>query len=272
VTRMRKFLVVVLLSLASISAWAQFPGLGGLIVHDPLNEVHLLVQVGHMVTTINQLVQTYQMITAQYNHMKYMAKYLENQYRYHAVSTVWHGLSGTNTYGRTGAWLTAVNQGTNADQAWLDAAVRTLAYPGGLAGWAAGQEKKQKDFATVELMNASSVNAIDTVGRIRSHGPQVETAMAQLEEDTLSQDPDKNTFAAQQNKTNAIGLVNTKQLMDTNKLLVTNAELSLMRTKQEHDAAAAAIIADGALRQDGAAALQTQHSGASEQMSSYRIP
>jgi hypothetical protein len=88
--------------------------------------------------------------------------------------------------------------------------------PVGSPAGGAAQDKKQKDFATVELMNASSVNAIDTVGRIRSLGPQIETAMAQLEEDSLSQDPDKNTFAAQQNKTNAIALVNTKQLMDAN--------------------------------------------------------
>ena len=93
-----------------------------------------------------------------------------------------------------------------------------------------------------------------------------------LEMDTLNQNPDMNTTAAQLNKANAIALVNMKTASDTNKLLVTNAELALLRLRQEHDAATVALLSDAALRSDGDVALKAQHDGASDLMLKFRLP
>jgi hypothetical protein len=151
--------------------------------------------------------------------------------------------------------------------------MRTVAYPGGLGRLPASQvEWKQKQVSTLELMDGTGMSALDTVGRIRANSAQVEQAMSTLENDTLSQNPDLNTTAAQMNKANAIALVNAKTLSGTNKLLVTNVELGLMRLKQEHDAMAVALRSEAAFREQGDAALRSQHEGASELMAGFRLP
>jgi hypothetical protein len=166
-----------------------------------------------------------------------------------------------------------VNGGFGAPGGWADAVVQTVAYPGGLYKVAENQrERKEKDLATVELMDGTGMSAMDTVGRIRANGPQVEHAMDLLEADTLSDNPDMNTTAARLGTANAIALVNMKSLADTNKLLVTTAELALVRMKQEHDAATKALLSDGAFRTDGDVALRSQHDGASDLMTAFRLP
>ena len=192
----------------------------------------MLVQTSKIVTQINQMIQTYNRITQQYNHMVQQARFITYQYRYRAPSTIWRGLSGTDTYGRTGRWLKAVNSGLDTLQGWENAPMRTIAYPGGLASVPASQrQRKQTEFATLELQDGTAVSAMDTIGRIRLNGPRIESALALLESDSLSSDPDMNTEAAQLNKANAIALIQAKALSDQNKLLVTNAEIGLLRMK-----------------------------------------
>ena len=265
--------VAVLLTFGGVVARSQIPGFGGMMVFDPTNLEEAVTQTGHLVTQINKAIETIRLITQQYEHMKYMAQFIQDQYRYRAPSTLWHGFESPDTYGRNSGWLAAVNRGSNAAGGWADAVIRTVAYPNGLYGVAASQvERKEKDVATLELMDGAGVSAIDTVGRIRAAGPQVERAMQGLEADTLSEDPDMNTTAARLGTANAIALLNAKTVSDTNKLLVTSAELALLRMKQEHDAAARALLSDSAFRADGDAALRAQHEGASDQMLAFRLP
>ena len=265
--------VAILLVLLSVGAWSQIPGFGGLVVFDPSNLGEAVTQTGHLVTQINKAIETIRLITAQYEHMKYMALYVKNQYKYRAPSTIWHALEAPNSTGRLTGWLGAVNRGSAAAGGWGEAVVQTVTSPAGLSKVAASQrERKEKDMATVELMDGTGVSAIDTVGRIRAAGPQVEHAMTLLEADTLSDDPDMNTTAARLGTGNAIALVNMKAASDTNKLLVTSTELALIRLKQEHDAAAKALLSDGAFRVEGDVALRSQHESASDLMSGFRLP
>lgn len=250
------------------------PALGaGILVFDITAFAEMLVQTSKMVTQINQMVQTYNRITQQYNHMVYQARYIGNLYRYRAPSTIWRGLSGTDTYGRSGRWISAVNTGLDTVQGWENATVRTVAYPGGLATVPASQrQRRQTDFATIELQDGTAISTMDTIGRIRLNGPRVESALGLLEADSLSSDPDMHTEAAQLNKANAIALIQTKAMTDQNKLLVANAEIGLLRMKQERDAAAYALINDVAFRTEGKDAFEAQHRGASNAMLAYRLP
>jgi hypothetical protein len=262
-----------LLAFGTVVARSQIPGFGGLVVFDPTNLGEAVTQTGHLVTQIAKAVETIQLLTQQYQHMRYMAQFIADQYKYRAPSTLWHAFESADTYGRNAGWLAAVNLGSNAAGGWTDAVIRTVAYPGGLARLSASQvERKEKDVATLELMDGAGIGAMDTVGRIRANGPKVETAMQSLEVDTLSENPDMNTTAARLGTANAIALLNAKAAADTNKLLVSTAELELLRTKQEHDAAAKALLSDGAFRSDGEAALHSQHDGASDLMTGFRLP
>ena len=103
--------VGVLLAFGGVVARSQIPGLGGMMVFDPTNLEEAVTQTGHLITQINKAIETIRLVTQQYEHMKYMAQFLRNQYRYHAASTLWHAFEAPDQYGRELAgWLSAVNQ------------------------------------------------------------------------------------------------------------------------------------------------------------------
>lgn len=269
-TRITTVVGALALTGASLSA---IPMIGGLPVFDGSAFAEMLVQTSKLVTQVNQMAQTYNRITQQYDHMIYQAKHITNLYRYNAPTTIWRGLSATDTYGKTGKWITAVNSGLDTIGGWQQSTSRIAAYPGGLASVPASQrQRRETDFAAIELQDGTAVSAMDTIGRVRMNGPRVESVLSILESDSLSSNPDMHTEAAQLNKANAIALIQAKALADQNKLLVTNAELALIRMKQEREAAAYALANDVAFRTDGMNAMEAQHSGASAGMMSFRLP
>jgi hypothetical protein len=258
--------------LAALDLPLPFGG-GGIPVYDSTAYLEALTQTAKLVAQITALTAIYNKITDQYNHMVHQAKFIQTLYRYRIPSTVWRGFSGNDTYGKLRAWIYAVNTGIDAAEGWENATIRNAVYAGGLAGVPASQqERKQTDYATIELQDGAAVSAMDTIGRIRLNGPGVESVLGQLETDSLSADPELQTEAAQLNKANAIALIQTRAVTDQNKLLVTNAEIALLRLKQEHDAAAYALGNDAAFRLAGREVLRAQQSGASEAMLAYRLP
>jgi hypothetical protein len=132
-------------------------------------------------------------------------------------------------------------------------------------------QRAEKQMATLELMNGTGITTLDTVGRVRANGPDMDNKILTLQRDALSDDEDMNTEAAQLNKANAIALAHLKAVADANKLATVNAEIALAQLKLQHDAMAAALEAEAALRTNGPALLTAQHSRASDQMLAYRI-
>ena len=70
-----------------------------------------LLEVSKLTAQYNELVETYQMITNQYNQMLWMAKQVPVNMaaRYHAIATPWQTSSATNIYGTTGNWITVTS-------------------------------------------------------------------------------------------------------------------------------------------------------------------
>jgi conjugal transfer/entry exclusion protein len=271
--RLRRSALLAVALTATAVTLPAIPIFGGMPVFDAAAFGEMLVHTSKFVTQINKMIETYNRITQQYHHMVYQAKYIAHLYRYHAPSTIWRGLSGANTYGKTEKWIAAINSGLDTLGGWQQTTSRVLTYPGGMASVPASQRDRRKaDYAAIELQDGAAVSAMDTIGRLRGNGPRIEASLAILEADSLSGDPDMNTEAAQLNKANAIALIQTKAMTDQNKLLVTNAEIALIRMKQEREAAAYALMNDVAFRTDGKAAMQAQHEGASEAMRRFRLP
>jgi hypothetical protein len=186
----RSALQAVALAATAITLSAT-PIFGGLPVFDGTSFGEMLVQTSKFVTQINKMIETYNRITQQYHHMVYQAKYIAHLYRYHAPSTIWRGLSGTNTYGKTEKWITAINSGLDTLGGWQQTTTRVLTYPGGLASIPELQRERRKaDFAAIELQDGAAVSAMDTIGRLRGNGPRIEASVALLESDSLSDDPD----------------------------------------------------------------------------------
>jgi conjugal transfer/entry exclusion protein len=272
--RTRTLIVAGVLMLPTAASLSAIPIFGaGLPVFDGTAFAEMIIHTSKMATQINQMVQTYQRITQQYNHMVNQAKYITNLYRYSAPTMIWKGLSGTNTYGKTGKWISAINSGIDTFGGWNQSTTQIAIYPGALSSIPASQrDRRRADFAGIELQDGTAVSAMDTIGRVRGNGPGIENVVAILQSDSLSNAPDMHTEAAQLNKANAIALIQTKALADQNKLLVTNAEIALIRMRQERESAAYALTNDVAFRTDGKAALDAQYNGASTAMMTFRLP
>ena len=115
-------LAVAMVSLALVNPVFAIFGLGD-IVFDPTNLEEAVQQLLEMEQQYEQLVQTYQMIQNQYDHMKWMAKRVpvDMATRYRSPITLWQGSTATNTYGTTDAWVSGINTGADVPLAYARA-------------------------------------------------------------------------------------------------------------------------------------------------------
>lgn len=257
------------LSLALIPARAQFT------VFDPTNWAEAVNQLRQLEQQYRQLVSTYNQITNQYNLMVRMAQRVPVDMfsRYSAILTPWRDSSATNTYGTTGGWIGAINSGANASAGYLQAAEQLLSYGTALDNVPADQlDRLKKHYATVELTDGANIHSIEAVGSLRQNARQVEQAIARLEQDSLSADPNMNTEIAVLNKINAASIIALRNTQDSNKLLVTLAEQQAIEAKRQRDAEAAAISSRVRFLAQEQSILNGQKDGASAAMMSFRMP
>ena len=272
---MHRKLTAVVCALAVMSAPA-FAILGiGDIVYDPSNYALALQRLIQLEQQYAQLVQTYQMISNQYNQMLWMAKMapVNMAARYRAMATPWGLSSATNTYGTTGGWMTGINSGLAVLSGYSEATQSLASYGAALGNIPADQLPRMKtNYATVELTDAANLNAIQTIGQMRANAPEVETTIQNLEDDSLSADPAMNTEMAVLNKINATNMVNVRNTQDTNKLLVALAEEQIVDAKRKRDAEAQAINNHIRFMAEGKAVMTAQAANASSAMLAWRMP
>src|SRR5689334_6250544 len=123
----KKFAIAVLsIGLTSFPAFAVF-GIGD-IVFDPSAYGELVEQLTQLEQQYSQLVKTYTMVTNQYNQMVSNAKWIVSKARWRAMLTPWTHPTATNTYGTTGGWIGAVNNGFAALAGYNQAVTRLNSY------------------------------------------------------------------------------------------------------------------------------------------------
>src|SRR5213593_3428418 len=204
----RRWIVATVVLLGSLSlvhpVFAIF-GFGD-IVFDPSVFAQAVQQVVRLEQQYIQLVQTYQMVRNQYEHLKWMAQRVpvDMAARYRAAITPWQGSSAANTYGTTDAWTSGINTGVDASASYAAAVQHLGTYGEAFGNIPADQQTRiRTDHATVELTDGANISAIETIGRLRANAHAVEAAIQNLETDSLSSDPDMNTEIAVLNKINA---------------------------------------------------------------------
>jgi type IV secretion system protein TrbJ len=273
----RRWLVATVVAVVSLSlvhpVFAIF-GFGD-IVFDPSVFAQAVQQVVRLEQQYIQLVETYQMIQKQYEHLKWMAKRVpvDMAARYRAAMAPWQNSSATSTYGTTDAWLTGINTGVDASAGYAAAVQRLGTYGEAFGNIPADQQARVRtEYGTVELTDGANIEAIETIGRLRANARAVEAAIQGLETDSLSGDPDMNTEIAVLNKINAANLIQIHSAQDTNKLLVALAEEQVIDAKRKRDAEARAINNDIRFRNEGKALLDAQVADASAAMRSWRMP
>ncbi len=135
-------------------------------------------------------------------------------------------------------------------------------------------DRVKTDYATVELTDgAANLAAMETIGLMRANAPAVEaTAIQNLEDDSLSSDPDMNTEIAVLNKINAAHMITVRNTQDTNQLLASLAEQQIIEAKRQRDAEAQAINNHIQFMAQGQAAMAAQAAGASAAMLAWQMP
>jgi len=269
----KKRIVISLLcgGLTIVPAFAIF-GIGDL-VFDPTSYGELVSELTQLEQEYTQLVKTYNIVTNQYNQMVTNAKMITSKSRWKALLTPWRFPTATNTYGTTGGWIGALNSGSGALSGYSQAVtpIKTYATVWGLID-ASQRDQIGRNYATVELSDGATVNALDQLGKIRGNSATVESAIDTLENDSLSDSDSLNTEVGVLNKINAAGIINVRNSQDTNKLLASVLDHQMVEAKSRRDAQAQSINNDIAFKQI-APAVDAQHlTGAAAVLTTYRLP
>lgn len=273
-TKISKALVSLLIAASLAAPALAILGFGD-IVFDPSNYAQAVQQLLEMQRQYQQLVNTYQTLRSQYEHLQRMARRVpvDMASRYRALATPWRSSSATNTYGTTAGWIAGINTGVAVSPGYARAVHHLADYGAGIASIPADQlERVKTTYATVELTDGANLHGIETVGRLRANAGAVEAAIQGLEDDSLSSNPEMNTEIAVLNKINAAHLIAVRNLQDTNKLLVALTEAQVVSAKRTRDAEAHAINHHARFMREGKAALAAQAKGASAAMLAWRMP
>jgi hypothetical protein len=141
-----------------------------------------------------------------------MSRNLQNMpARYQAQFSQWRNTLAGNTYQNTGTWVTGINSGQfpAVTAGYHQATTQLLHYnPDYISGMTDDEQARVKSqYATVELVDGANTTAMAAIGSIRGNAQNVQTQIANLEQDSLSADPNLNTEISVLNKINAAGVL-----------------------------------------------------------------
>jgi hypothetical protein len=267
----RKVLVFVLITgLAVGTASAQFGG----VVYDPTNYHNALLRYFQLQQHLMQLQQTYAKVLSHYNLALKMAQNIQNMpARYHAMFSQWRNGSAVNTYGNTAGWISGVNTGA-VGGGYQQATTQLSLYDGGhLSSMDALERSRvQSQYASVELADGANAAAMATIGSIRGNAMNLERQMGNLENDSLSSDPDLNTEVSVLNKINAANILTLRSVQDSNKLLASLLEVQTVLAKQQREATSNAINADITRRANAVGNIAQVTGTLTDSLLSFRMP
>jgi hypothetical protein len=130
----------------------------------------------------------------------------------------------------------------------------------------------QSQYASVELADGANLTAIGTIGAIRENALAIQTQMANLENDSLSADPDLNTEVSVLNKINAANMLTLRSIQDSNKLLASLLEEQTIVAKQQREATTNAIGADIQRQATLAGNLAQVTNSLTDSLKTFRMP
>jgi hypothetical protein len=222
------------LCLAAVPSYAQWPVFDASNFAEAVNEFEQLQQ---MYTTANQ---TRDQIVQAYNLAHYMSQMPQDMYqRYKAQFALWTNLNAPNTYGNSGAWITALNTGfpQQSVAGYAAAVVQVNPYPASGFGQLdpATQATIENQYATSDLAQGTTTGALTTLGQIRSHSESLNQQISNLEADSYSNDITEQSEMAVLGKVNAANLIQLHSEQDTNQLLAAGIQQQMVAEKQVID-------------------------------------
>jgi hypothetical protein len=263
----------VVLALAPM-AHAQF---GSGIVFDPTQSAHALQQIEQASQIYTTAVATRNQIVTMYNLAYQMSQLPQDlEARYKADWSQWTSLQApANTYGNTAALVNALNYGalTTAQQGYNSAYVQAQSYPSG--NYSSLDSRTQatvaNQYATSELAQTTTTNALATLGTIRSDEQSFAIKLANLDADTFSTSSTQQTQAALLGKINSATLLQIHTQQDTNQLLMASIQQQLVAQKQQIDAQNRSLNNAIYFQQNFPATMQNVNNGVSDSMHSLSL-
>src|SRR5216684_4501160 len=245
---MKKKLLIALL-VVGLGVGTASAQLGSGIVYDPTNYHNALLRYYQLQQHLLQLQKSYAKITSQLELATQMARFVQNMpARYRALFSQWRNVTSLNTFGNTGSWISGINSGllSTIDTGYQKSTTQLLPYsPEHLSGMNDSElDRVQSQYASVELADGANMNAMATIGSIRGSAQDIQTQIANLEQDSFSNDSDLNSEVSVLNKINAAGVLTLRTLQDSNKLLASMLEVQTILAKQQREATANTINAD----------------------------
>jgi hypothetical protein len=270
----KRFFVFLLLTVLFVAtAGAQFGG----IVYDPTNYHNALLRYYQLQQQLIELRNSYAQLVSHYQLALRMSRNLQNMpARYRAEFAPWRNVTAADHYLNTGTWITGANSGqTDSVLAGYRQATTPLdSYDqAALSGMAADELTRVKSqYASVELADGANTSALLTIGSIRGNGQALETRIGNLEQDSLSGDPDLNSEVQVLNKINAASVLTLRSVLDSNKLLSALLEQQVISAKQQRETTANSIHADISRRASLAGNMNQVTGTLTASLENFRMP
>jgi hypothetical protein len=238
---------------------------------------HALQQIEQASQIYTTAVATRNQIVTMYNLAYQMSQLPQDlEARYKADWSQWTSLQApANTYGNTAALVNALNYGalTTAQQGYNSAYVQAQSYPSG--NYSSLDSRTQatvaNQYATSELAQTTTTNALATLGTIRSDEQSFAIKLANLDADTFSTSSTQQTQAALLGKINSATLLQIHTQQDTNQLLMASIQQQLVAQKQQIDAQNRSLNNAIYFQQNFPATMQNVNNGVSDSMHSLSL-
>jgi hypothetical protein len=192
------------------------------------------------------------------------------------VFSQWRNVTSLNTFGNTSSWISGINSGLlpNINLGYQRSTTQLLPYnPDQLSGMNALElARVQSQYASVELTDGANMNAMATIGSIRGNADSVQTQIANLEQDSFSDDPGLNTEVSVLNKINAAGVLTLRTLQDSNKLLASLLEQQTILAKQQREVTTNTINAEIERQASLAGNMAQVTSTMTDSLQNFRMP
>jgi hypothetical protein len=229
VNPVKKLLLLISLTFATVA-----PGFAQLTVIDPASIRQQVQQLLQMQKELVQLQQMYALYQQQFNLLNSEAqslKGLPNRYRYTFAN--WQQFVAGNQYGNTNTWADGINSGNiNAIQTGFRNLLPAI-QPVDVTATPQAQRDWRQQFGLIQLQDASLMTGMKAIGDIRANIQQNTRALAQLEADATSTDPNLQSAKALQQKTLVAMLLMIHPLQDTNRALTSSIDLQVQALAQQ---------------------------------------
>jgi hypothetical protein len=253
-------IATIVVCLAAHSAHAQ------LVVNDPLNTAQAIALVQKTISEYETLVQQYQTIVR-------MSQSLPNMARYRTVPIAFSSHDPSRfPYGAP--WLTALNSGDPRGDLYAQIA-RTMQRPDAAALARLPPEARrviEASYATVEITDSIAQRGAHQVALVRGYGGNLQNAVQQLENDTLSPVTTLHQLTAILDKVAAGELLGRRQDTASNQLLSHALEQLLAQSKRRRDTEAATMNMRLVAMQRGRDVSRSYIEGSADALRSWRQP